>query len=56
MAVVIVIQLLSRFLKCIHGALCSDNCIVSLCAKLTEQSQSIVAKHRQKYCAFWYSP
>ena len=41
------IQLLSRFLKFIHGALRSDNCIVSLCAKLTEQSQSVVARNRR---------
>ena len=33
------ILLLSIFLKCIHGALRSDNCIVSVCAKLMEQSQ-----------------
>ena len=42
MAVVIVIS--NCLVDFILGALRSDICIVSLCAKLTGQSQSIVAK------------
>ena len=41
------IQLLSRFLNFYHSALLSDNPIVTLCAKLSQYSNSVVAKNRR---------